>query len=259
VNREQFEFFRKNAFVNLGRIINDAELTTLQKAYDEDQKEYAHNWRLLGNFEARCSCDILISHPSFDEVVRHPRIMPLLQQLVGDDVCFEEISLREIGAFNGTPYQSFHRDNKHWDEHPLRIEYLQLLIYLTDVAPQTHCFSISPESASEPVLDNDSQLKDRGVVDLHGPAGTCVLFNTAALHSATIRKSKEARKSIQIYYGHSQRKSLSDYSSVPAAFWRDHAEPEVRRFYGKLNKRTRMFADAYALCSRPPTTGRLPS
>jgi len=239
------EHFRTHAFVDLGKLIDDKQLREWRTIFDDDQKKNAHCWRLLGGFETRCSCDILVTFPEIDAAVRHPHIFPLIEKLVGDDVCFEEISLRHIGPFKGAPYQSFHRDNKHLDGHPLRIDYLQLMIYLTDVGPGTHCFSISPESAIEPILETDAQLKRRGIVDLHGPAGTCVLFNSAALHTATIRQTDVERKSIQIYYGHLERPCLSHYSSVPAALWRNHADRAVEKFYGKLNQRTRQFAEAF--------------
>ena len=66
-----------------------------------------------------------------------------------------------------------------------------------------------------------------GVHDLHGPAGTCALFNVAALHTATTRPTNAERKTVQIYYGHRGRAPLANDSSIPATLWRDHADPET--------------------------------
>tara|TARA_B100001013_G_scaffold308439_1_gene212394 strand:- start:15 stop:395 length:381 start_codon:yes stop_codon:yes gene_type:complete len=92
------------------------------------------------------------------------------------------------------------------------------MVYLTDVDEITHCFSISPESAAEEILDRGSQLQRGGMVDLYGSAGTCVLFNVAVLHTATTRPTTAARKSIQVYYGHTNRPHLSEITYIPYAF-----------------------------------------
>ena len=86
--------------------------------------------------------------------------------------------------YNGEPNQSFHRDRSHWEKHPLRMDYMQLMVYLTDVNQETHYFSLSPESANAPILNTAGQLDRNGIVDCHGVAGTVVLFNIAVHKSA---------------------------------------------------------------------------
>src|SRR6185369_11658206 len=117
--------------------------------------------------------------------------------LMGDDVCFEEVSLRYIPKYDGKPYVAWHRDCTHHESHPLRMEYLQLMVYLTDVDETTHCFSLSPEAADAPILKTEEQLARGGIVDLHAPAGTAILFNSAVLHTATVRATERDRKTIQ--------------------------------------------------------------
>ena len=74
---------------------------------------------------------------------------------------------------------------------------MQLVVYPTDVDEDTHCFSLSPESVDEPILDTDAQVKRNGSVDFHGLAGTVVLFNIAALHTAAVRVTQRERKTVQ--------------------------------------------------------------
>ena len=90
-----------------------------------------------------------------------------------------------MSPYDGEPRQGFHRDRPHWEDHPLRMDYLQLMVYLTDVDEGTHCFSISPESVDEPILEAAANVERNGSVDIHGPAGTVVLFNIAVPHTAT--------------------------------------------------------------------------
>ena len=46
--------------------------------------------------------------------------------------------------------------------------------------------------------DNGAQMARGGVYDLHGPAGTCTLFNVALLHTATTRPTKATRKTAAV-------------------------------------------------------------
>ena len=48
------------------------------------------------------------------------------------------------------------------------MDYMQLMVYLTDVNQETHCFSLSPESANAPILNTAGQLDRNGIVDCHG-------------------------------------------------------------------------------------------
>ena len=82
------------------------------------------------------------------------------------------------------------------------MDYIQLMVYLTDVDEGTHCFSISPESVDEPILEVAENVERNGTVDLHGPAGTVALFNIAVPHTATVRVTQRERKTVQAYYGH---------------------------------------------------------
>ena len=150
-----------------------------------------------------------------------------------------------MASYDGEPHQRFHRDRPHWEDHPLRMDYIQLMLYLTDVDENTHCFSLSPESVNNPILDTEAQLDRDGIVDFHGPAGTVVLFNISLLHTATVRVTQQERKTVQAYYGHRSRPFLSNCSVIPPRFWRHDPDPEVRAFYGNLNGTTEVFLSAF--------------
>ena len=165
---------------------------------------------------------------------------------MGGDICFSEICIRYMRPYNGKLHRGWHRDRPHWMAHPLRTDYIQLMLYLTDVDETTHCFSISPESIDQEVLDTEAQLARGGIYDLHGEAGTAILFNVSVLHTATTRVTQKERKTVQIYYGHQHRRYLSEDSLIPTALWRDHPDPEVRAFYGVLNNKTREYLERTA-------------
>ena len=157
---------------------------------------------------------------------------------MGDKTCLSEICIRHMEPYKGDLHQKWHRDRPHLAHHPLRINFLQVMVYLTSVDENTHCFSLSPESVDEDIVETKEQLERRGEVDLYGEAGTAIIFNSSVLHSATTRNTTKERKSIQIYYGHRNEPYLSEDSLIPSSFWKKHTDPEVRSFYSVLNKKT---------------------
>jgi hypothetical protein len=245
MNQQERNFFAQNGFLNLGQLLDQAEVDYFLGLFEQDRKNYPYFWRPYGHHQ-HANYDALITTPQFDELIRHPKVVPTIETLMGGPLCFGEIGLRWMGPYNGQPHQSWHRDRPHWLEHPLRMDYIQLMVYLSDVSAETHCFSISPEGLDQPILkDQQAQLTRGGVYDLHGPAGTCALFNVAVLHTATTRPTQAIRKTVQIYYGHRQRPYLANDSGIPATLWRDHPDAETRDFYGVLNERTRTLAAAF--------------
>ena len=248
MREEDYRFFQAHGYVSLGRILTDRELERFVKVYDRDRSETAAFWYRFGHHQT-VNCDALVSSPEFDEVIRHPKVMEPLRALMGGEVCFSEICIRHMTPHAGEPHQGWHRDRPHWHEHPLRLDYIQLMLYLTDVGETTHCFSISPESVEDEILGAEAQLERGGSHDLHGEAGTAILFNVSVLHTATVRVTQKERKTVQVYYGHRNRKFLSDDSLIPTTLWRDHPDAEVRAFYGVFNNKTREYLERTA--SRP--------
>ena len=247
INQELFEYFRAHGYVVLKEALAPNEVEYFAQLYDNDRTEFGppNCWHPFDTYQTR-NCNALVTSPGFDKLLRHPKILPLITFLMGGPVCFSEICLRHMAPYDGKPSQNFHRDRPHWENHPLRMDYMQLMLYLTDVDETTHCFSISPESVDNPILDREAQLERDGIVDFHAPAGTVALFNIALLHTATIRATQKERKTVQAYYGHRFRPYLSNCSLIPPRFWRNAPDPEVRAFYGNLNDISEVFLSAYS-------------
>ena len=241
----QCSHFAEHGYIKLGKIFDGEELEYFTNLFDTDREKYPYFWHPYG-YRQEANYDALVTTPSFDKLIRHEKILPTVESLMGGPVAFGEIGLRMMRAYEGSLHRAWHRDRGYWMEHPLKMDYMQLLVYLTDVNDSTHCFSISPESTDQkPLADVSQQLERGGIRDICGPAGTCVLFNVALLHTATTRPTKSTRKTVQIYYGHRDRAPLANDSGIPATFWRDHEDAETRAFYGLLNERTKIFMRAY--------------
>ncbi len=246
LNHFDHEFFRQYGFIVLEDLISSNEVDYYLDLFRTDKERAPLRWNQRGI--QTMNCDALCTTPEFDDVIRHPKILQAVVELLGGPVCFGELCIRHMGPSNKRENQGWHRDRAHYLEHPLRMDYIQLMLYLTDVDESSHCFSLSPESVDRPILDNrDKQLKRDGCFDVHGPAGTVCLFNVSVLHRATGRKTDKERKTIQAYYGHRDRDFLANDSLMPPMFFNNHPDPEVRAFYGNINDITRLYMRAFGL------------
>jgi len=245
MDQAERDFFSANGFLNMGQILDEQEVQYFRAMFDGDRDKYPYFWHRYGHHQ-QANYEALITSPKFDELIRHPKIYPTIEALMGGALCFGEIGLRLMPAYEGDFHQGWHRDKAHWLEHPLRMDYIQLMVYLSDVDENTHCFTLSPESADQAVLEaHQEQIARGGQYHLHGPAGTCALFNVSVLHTATTRPTEAERRTVQIYYGHRDRAPLANDSSIPSAFWRDGDDEETRGFYGVLNERTKVYMAAF--------------
>lgn len=241
----ELEEFKQNGFLNLGRVLSSKDVDRFLAMFDDDRSNYPYMWHAYG-YRQEANYEALISSPRFDDLIRHPKILPKIEALMGGPVCFGEIGLRRMGAYEGELHQAWHRDRGYWRQHPLRLDYLQLIVYLTDVDETTHCFSISTEDVSDkPLKSATDQLRRSAATHLHGPAGTCALFNVALFHTATTRPTEAERKTVQIYYGHRDRAPLANDSGIPARLSEHPHDEATRSFYGNLNERTRLYRRAY--------------
>lgn len=232
---EHYDFFRDNGYVVLGKVLDDDELARHVAAFDRNRSESQHLWSYQGHDTHQTgNMDTITSWPEVDEIVRHPRILPVVSELMGGEMSILEVSARHMDVHPGTPKipQQWHRDTPYNMEHPLHVEYIQAMVYLTDVTEETHCFAISPQAVDDVILDTEEQLAKVGGKPLHGPAGTAILFNASTLHAGTVRTSASERKTVQTYYCH-REKTLGNLDMViPASLWRDHPDPQARALYG---------------------------
>ena len=229
----QEQCFRNNSFVVIPDLLSPDLVQEMNDAMDRDMRTNPFMWWTTGSRDY--NCNLLLNEPVFEQAIRPPQLIALLERLMGGPYCFEELAVRHRSGEEKAVSTDWHRDCTYWHEHPLRLDYPQIIYYLTDVDESTHCFSISPEPAAEETLEPKDHLERGGILDFHGKAGSGILFNAATLHGVTLRETNKVRRTIQVYYGHPVRPSLSEVTLMPPRLWRDHDDPEVRRFYGKFN------------------------
>lgn len=235
--QSKLDLFRARSYVVLPNLLPRDLVAELNAAMDRDRAAHPYFWGTASS--ANGTSNLLLTEPIFEPVVRHPAVLPLVEALMGGPVCFEELSVQITPPGREDRPTGWHRDRGHWLEHPLHLDYPQIIYYLTDVQEGGHHFTISPEPAGGEILDTGVQVERRGSVPFYGTAGSAILFNAATLHGATFRKTERERRILQIYYGHESRPPLAEVTLMPPRLWRDDPDPTIRRFYGKLNGYTR--------------------
>ena len=121
MKEEDYRFFRENGYVSLGKILTDQEVVYYANLFDLARAEKQDFWFDYGNYQT-VNYDVLASTHEFDQLIRHNRLLEVLHQLMGGELCFSEIGLRHMDRYTDIPkHWGWHRDGKHLMEHPLRI------------------------------------------------------------------------------------------------------------------------------------------
>ena len=232
----QVAFFQANSYVTLPDLLPHALVAEMNAAIDRDHAERGYFWD--SEVSRNGTSNLLLTEPVFEQAVRHPAVLALIETLMAGPICFEELSVQITKPSDQARPTGWHRDCGHWMEHPLHLDYPQVIYYLSDVGEGDHHFTISPEPAGGEILDTPAQIERGGSVPFRSRAGSGILFNAAVLHGATLAATPNERRILQVYYGHAERPSLSQVTLMPPRLWRDDPDPEIRRFYGKLNRVT---------------------
>ena len=242
---KDLESFSDNGYLVIEGALTADELADLNAAIDCDRERYPPLWvgrREGGRFQ---SVSVLLSSRAFDKTIRHPAVLPQIEQLMGDQLCFEEFSvmIREPLA-EDPPAAGWHRDTVHWPEHPLALMKLSLVYYLTDVDETSHCFAIMPEDV-ESKRGRELATPDASKgVEIYGPAGTAILFNAGSGHAGVVRRTEKGRRTIHIYYGHRSQPALSNHTIVPRRLL-EGGDEASRAFYGRPNLATELVRDNF--------------
>ena len=212
---DHLAFFRTHGYCLVPDSLSPTEVAELNHAIDRDRALYPQLWADRGEAGRFQSVSVLLSSRAFDATIRHPGVFPLVEALMGDELCFEELSVmvRESLAVE-PPAAGWHRDTEHWPEHPLAIRTLSLVYYLTDVDSESHCLAVMPEAVEAKRVESPPPDPAQGV-ELHGKAGTAILFNAGSGHAGVVKRTPRERRTIHVYYGHCSLPFLSNHTIVP--------------------------------------------
>ena len=78
------EQFEHQSFLELGKVLTDAEVAKYERGYEHNRRAHAAMWREIGRETHQTgNMGTLESWPEVDGLVRHPRILPTVRALMG--------------------------------------------------------------------------------------------------------------------------------------------------------------------------------
>ena len=140
--QELLEFYRENDYVVVPDALSSDEVCTINEIIDCDLVENPAMWFEREDGHYQLNVHLLITHPEIDFTMRPPRLLPLLEAIMGPDLCAEEHSVR-IRRPNpdGPTSCHWHRDvGSGASEIPHHTPYISVVFYLNDVDDTTHTF-----------------------------------------------------------------------------------------------------------------------
>lgn len=208
------EHFERRGFVVLSACLTSAELAHLNGFFDRTQAERPMAWGLgerrkpHHRNQGLIYSQPLLDHPELDPYTRHRSSFPVVARLMGGEanVRFSEFNFRETPRGAGPGGMNFHHDAVLPDRlvrSPyMPCDWLCAIHYLTDVEPGAPCFCVVPGSNRFDTLKGAYKALGEAYheLPLYGPAGTCVLYDTATFHTRLDGDGEAMRRTWHQYY-----------------------------------------------------------
>jgi Phytanoyl-CoA dioxygenase (PhyH) len=234
--RAPLQEFERQGFLSVPGALTPAQITAFNREIDDYLRKFPQEWV---HFDASLvqTVNVLPRTSAFDAAIENTLTLDLLRGLLGDEISFEEFSIMiRYPTTRTTDIKSWHRDITRDYERRKEINAISLIYYLTDVTETDHCFSIIPETHNRLVDFRPGDVAPGMERDLLGPAGTAVLFHARCLHSGKLKPTSRERRTLHLYYSHSERARTSEWSDIPERLHRKHDPTLPARLYSKWNR-----------------------
>ncbi|HEY1753236.1 MAG TPA: phytanoyl-CoA dioxygenase family protein [Caulobacteraceae bacterium] len=253
-------YFEAHGFVVLSDCLTAAELDHLNEFCERSQRERPQAWGLGDRRKPHhrnqglIYSQPLLDYPELDRYTRHAPSFAVAARLLGgaEHARFAEFNFRETPAGAGQRAMNFHHDAVR-DDRLTRAPYgpcdwLCAIHYLSDVEPGMPCFCVAPGSSRYASLHEAYAGLGEAYCEapIYGPAGTCVLYDTATFHTRLDGDGEQMRRTWHQYYGRGgwlrtegryirpPSSALTDWNLFPERLAMS-PDPDVRRFFSHWN------------------------
>ena len=247
--KEQLEFFKENGYLVVPDALSTEEVRSINAAIDRDLIENPVMWIDRGQMGRCQNVHALLACPEMDVTMRPPTLMPLMNAIMGKDICAEEhsVMLRAPNPDGDTEcrwHRDANRENRSDAEPPYYTRYLSVVYYLTNVDDTTHTFSVLPGTAQSTELHPLEAYDLSTAQHLVGPAGTGILFNASTFHAGNVRRTTSERRTIHIYCGRTTDRYLSNHTIFPRRLWEGKDEA-TQHYYSRPNPITQLLIERF--------------
>jgi len=226
-------FFETNGYLVIPNALSPSELTTVRESARRAEARWRADPSLKGwrkpNIE-QVQCPIEYDDVLFD-LLEHPRVFPLVRELLGDD-----ISMIDNDLFISPPHSRTHAGWHHdvgmaGVYHPRSVMMIKVFYVLDDIAenggatlflPGSHRF---PLDFPLPRVDDPADMPNH--VKMAHPAGTAYFFNGRLYHAASNNDTDKPRRVLIYNYGHAWMRIWEGYE--PSEALKAKAKTPMRR------------------------------
>lgn len=226
-------FFETQGYLVVPGALTPAELARLRQAADAAEARWRQDPTLPGvrRPDLEQVLGILEYDPVFLDLLEHPRLFPLVRDLLGPDVMMldHDYFITPPGA--EIPF------GWHFDfampavDHPRSRLMVKVFYVLDDIPPDGGATLVLPGSHTAPPdaeMPNSEVPEDLpGAVKMDLPAGSAYLITGRTYHSAGNNRSDRVRRLLICTYGHKWMRMWDEYRPSPALAAR--ADTPVRR------------------------------
>ena len=251
VSAEQVAAYRRDGYIAFDRFLEPAEVADLQRVTDEfvDRSRAVTSHTDVFDLEPGHSPDAPRlrrlkaphrQHAVYDQLLRNPRILDVVEQLLGHGVRFQNTKLNMKSPEFGSPV-GWHQD---WAFYPhTNDDVLAVGIAIDDMTVENGCLMVVPGSHRGPTYDHHedgvfvgviaSSEVGAGAVPIELHAGGISIHHARLLHGSAPNRSTRPRRFLLFEYCSADAWPLlgaGDWDSYHARLLRgaEPAEPRVR-------------------------------
>ena len=244
--KEQLDFFSENGYLVVPDALSADEVRTINNTIDRDMVENSLMWYEKEDGHCQLSVHILLAQPEIDFTMRPPSLLPLLEAIMGPDLCADEHSVR-IRRPNpdGETWCHWHRDaTRQSRQAPHSPPYLSVVYYLSDVDDTTHTFSVIPGTNRPDNLPPVDAYDLSTAHHIEGAAGTAIFFDTELFHAGNVRQTPAERRTIHLYFGRTTDRYLSNFTIFPRRLWQGK-DQATQKYYSRPNPITKLMLNRF--------------
>jgi phytanoyl-CoA hydroxylase len=220
---EQKVYYEDQGYLVFPHLLSDEELATLRQALAEVLREaegltqtndkFSVTQADDGSWGVRRIFNPTAHHPAFQDLVFNPKILDVVENLIGPDIQLHHTKLNLKPPSNREARFEWHQDYPFFPH--TNFDLLAVMIYLDDSTEENGCLTIIPGShrlgPRNHLFAKDgafsSQLEDKRVLDdsagwlkVPVPAGGMELHHCNMLHSSTANRGTRPRSAMVIQY-----------------------------------------------------------
>ncbi len=219
LSQEQLDYYDENGYIGVTGVLSEEEIVALRRVTDEfvekSREVTEHNeifdlepGHTQSNPRVRRIKSPCLYHTVYDQTLRHPKILGIVSQLIGDGIRYNGHKLNMKYPEFGSPVE-WHQD---WTFYPhTNDDLLAVGVVIDDMTVENGALMVLPGTHKGPTLDHhqngafvgavtDPDFTPDGAVPIELKAGGITIHHVRALHGSAPNTSDKPRRLLLFQY-----------------------------------------------------------